>query len=499
MGSAQKVASGVVWSVVVNVVNALYGFIATPLLIRYFGRSEYGIIALATSVNAYMHILDMGLSSTNVRFFSNWLAKGDRDKVVKLMQTCNAFYGSIGIFNAIVLIILSIFSDNIFNVTVEQNNILQQMLWILSITAVINWYTSCFGQLINATENVAWMQRRTLLTKFLMIGAVVATFVLKLTIVQYFFLTLLAGLSLIPLTIKKIRKETPYVKFNPKLDKVVFKEILPYSLNIFSFGIFQFTFLNLRTIILGMRGSIEAITDYGVINGLVSLVAMVGSVFIGALLPVSSRIIANKDKGTYYKIAYQGTHFITIILVFCSFGLMAINEDLMMVYVGPSFMHMIPWLNLWLVLQIYTHNSCISCLILGGSDIKLLTISCGASAASGILVAWFLVPYYQAGGTVLSLAAFYLVQLLFNYFYYWPVKLKINSWRIFIKTLVPILTIGFLCYILIKQIPHFENHWVNIFVFGIIFTMLYVLAILLILKKEDKDYIYNLLKSLRHK
>ncbi len=69
MGSAKKAFSGMVWNLAVNIVTALFGFFATPILIRYFGRADYGLISLATSINGYMALMDMGLTSTNVRFF----------------------------------------------------------------------------------------------------------------------------------------------------------------------------------------------------------------------------------------------------------------------------------------------------------------------------------------------------------------------------------------------------------------------------------------------
>lgn len=494
MGSAQKAVSGVIWSVIVNIVSAIYGFLAVPLLIGYFGKSEYGLIALAMSVNAYMGLLDLGLNSTNVRFFSNWLAKKNTEKVIKLMQTCNAFYGIIGCINAVVLIIVGVYSSEIFHVTESQDLILKQMLWILAATAIINWYTSCFGQMINATENVAWIQKRTLITKILLVCSVAVTLVLKLSILVYFILTILSSLLLIPLTVRKLRKEAPYIKLTPKFDNDIFKEILPYSLSIFSFGIFQFLFLNSRTIILGMRGTVESITEYSVMNGLTGLVTMVGSVFINALLPASSRVVANNNKESYYNIAYRGTHFITIILGFCSFGLMSISEDLLMVYVGNDFLHLTRWLNVWLVLLLYTHNSCISSLILGGSDVKLLTYSCAVSAVVGILVGWYVVPYYQAGGSIISLGAFYIVQLFFNYFYYWPKKLEINSFIIFKNTLFPIVIVGICLNYLIRLIPHSENHWLNIMMFGPLFAAMYSIAVYLMTKNEDRAFAMSLIK-----
>lgn len=82
MGSSKKIASGIAWTSFVNVVNGVYGFISVPLLIAYFGKSNYGLIGLAMSVNVYLRLMDLGFNSTNVMFFSNWLAKNNYDFVL---------------------------------------------------------------------------------------------------------------------------------------------------------------------------------------------------------------------------------------------------------------------------------------------------------------------------------------------------------------------------------------------------------------------------------
>lgn len=495
MGSAKKAFSGMLWNIVVNAITAIYGFIATPILIKYFGRSEYGIIALATSINAYMALMDMGLSSTNVRFFSNWLSKGNTVKVKKLMQTCTAFYSVIGFINSLILIAISFFSHHIFNITPEQNIALNHMLWILSLTAIINWYTSCFSQLISATENVAWIQKRTLITKLLMIVVVVLTVKFKFTIIQYFIATIFTSLVIMPATLKKAKKEINYISYIPKFDKKIFKEILPYSLNIFSFSIFQFSYNNLKTVFLGMQGSIEAVTDNGVMASIAGLVTMIGRVFIGSLLPASTRIIANKDKKNYYFVAYNGTRYITIVLCFCAFGLMSINKDLIMIYVGEDFMHLISWLNIWTFLTITSNVSCISSLILAGTNIKPLTYSSAIACILGLLSCWFSIPRFQAGGIVIAMIVYNLTQQTFYYFYYWPKILKINSKKIFFKIDIPFLLLGGGLFFILDNLPHFSNHIINIFIFGSIFSILYTAVTYLLLDKSDRFFLYKLIKT----
>ena len=54
MGSRKKIVNGVFWTYVLNIVNAVYGFVAIPILINYYGKAEYGLIGLAMSVNVYL-------------------------------------------------------------------------------------------------------------------------------------------------------------------------------------------------------------------------------------------------------------------------------------------------------------------------------------------------------------------------------------------------------------------------------------------------------------
>ena len=211
MGSSGKIVSGVVWSTVVNVVNAVYGFIAVPILINHFGKAEYGLIGLAMSVNVYMSLMDMGFNSTNVRFFSAWLAQKNYGRLLKGFQTSLSFYGTIGLINAVVLLIVAAFSGHIFNVTASQDIILKHLFYILAVSAFCQWFSSCFDQLIKATENVAWIQKRTLVTKILMIAVLAATVLFDLSIELYYTLTCLAALAIVPMSIGKIKKETQYL------------------------------------------------------------------------------------------------------------------------------------------------------------------------------------------------------------------------------------------------------------------------------------------------
>ena len=495
MGSSKKIFSGVVWSIIMNVVNAVYGFIMIPILISYFGKAEYGLIGLAQSVNAYMRLMDMGLTSTNVRFFSNWITKGENEKVKKLLSTCSSFYGFVGLLNAAVLLLVCLFSESIFNVTPEQNAILQQLLIILAVSAIVNWFTSCYNQIIQATENVAWTQRMLLLTKLLMVATIFATVYFKFSIILYVALTVICSWLTLPWIICKIKQLLPFISFLPKFDKATFKEILPYTLNIFSFTIFSFSYNNLKPVFLGMQSTPESVTDFKVIMGIVGIVSSVTGVFMTTLLPAASKVIANNDKQMYYRIAYQGTKYLTVFMGFCVFGMMTVAGDLLTLYVGESYNYLLPWLLIMVFLQLANHNNSLSSLVLAGTNIKPLSQMTAISSIAALIVAWFLIPSFGVGGVVLSTAFYSVAQIAFYYIYYCPKVLKVDSWQIIRTILIPVMVIGLGLWFGLGRIPHFENHLVNVFTFGAVFTVLYCVFVLLYLTKDDKEFLRNIFRK----
>lgn len=496
MGSSKKIVSGVIWSTVVNITNALYGFFAVPILINHFGKAEYGLIGLAMSVNVYMNLMDMGFNSTNVRFFSTWLAQNKQERLLKGFQTSLSFYSVIGLINAVVLLAVAFFSNGIFNVTAEQDAILKHLFYILAVSAFCQWFSSCFDQIIKATENVAWIQKRTLATKILMILALGSTVLFDFSIELYFILTCLAQLAIVPMSISMIKNQIPYISFSPKWDRQSFKEMLPYCMNIFSFSLFQFSFYNLRPVFLGMQGSVESVADYRILNGITGIVSMFAGAFMGVLLPSTSKIVAEHNEKLYYKVAYDGTKYISIMICFCCFGMMAVNKEVITLYVGRSYLYLLPWFNLWLLCTLGTHNQAISSLILAGDDIRAISYSSVIASVVGLVLSWVLIPYYQIGGVCLAFAVYMIIQMLFYYFYYWPVKMEISSLKIFTQSFFPYVIVGFLACLIAGRCRYFlANIALLLFVKGLVFSFLFFAMCYFLLTKNDIYFIKSILKK----
>lgn len=495
MGSSKKIAYGVFWSTIVNIVNGIYGFISVPILIAYFGKSNYGLIGLALSVNVYLRLMDLGLASTNVRFFSNWIAKKEFEKVSRLFGTSLSFYGCVGLINAAVLVVVSFFCSDIFQLEEGQEQTLQNLLYILAISAFVCWFSSCFNQLVMANEYVGWQRRITLLPKAFQMIVLGLTVWFKFGIELYYALTTFAVFLSIPFMVTKIKNVSPYVSFIPHFDKETFRIILPYSLNIFSFGIFQFSVNNLRPVFLGMQDSVTSVADYRILNSIIQVVIMTGGTFLGVALPWASKAVATHNQEAEDKIAYRGTKYVTIILVLCCFGMISISKDVLSLYVGESYLYLTGWLVLWLLTTLMGHNQAISSLILAGAGIRAITYNTAISAVIGLAVCWFTIPYWHIGGTIVGYGVYGLCQIVFYYIYYWPRKMGIDSKQVFTNSFLPFAVTGALLATALFYVELPVNHLMSLLAKGMSFLLVYLIATWMLMAKEDKTFILSLVKK----
>lgn len=497
MSTSGKILSGTVWSTICTILGAAYSFFATPILIGYFGNANYGLISLATSLNVCVGLADIGMNTTNVRFLSIWIQEKNWWKVNELFKTSLAIYGMMGILNILVLSVVFVYTKDMFNVSDTQNVTLRHLLLIVIICSMLNWYFSCIEQVIRATENVGWFQKIAIIPKFFLVLVLASTLLFKFSIETFMALTMTVGFITIPLQVRKIRKEIPGISFLPQFNQKIFKEILPYSVNMFSFAIFQFIYFNLRPVLLGVRGEIESVTDYRILDGIVNVVGLFPGLFFGVLLPTASRVVKSGNQEALERIAYDGTKYLSIFLSFVVFGIMTIGHDLLMIYVGKDFEHLTIWLYLWLFLIMGNHTNFISSLMLSQPNLRPLMYNTAFSSLLGLVSCWLLIPYFQVGGTIMSFMFYSMSQLLFYYNYYWRHLFGLSSRRILIHSLMPSTVAGAIVFSICLFVPHTDSYLANIVIFGSLYVLLFLMSLWLIMNKSDWTFVKELVKIKR--
>lgn len=460
--SAKRVFSGSVWGILAKILDAAAKFVTIPLLVGYYGKADYGLIALAFSLNAYLRLMDLGMNVGSVRFFSMWVAKEEWVKIKNVSRSSIVFYGTIGLINALIFLFMADYGSYFFNLEESQIPIYRWMMYILAASAIFNWLSNVVIQLLSAKDELGFVNRITVISSIL--NFVVALLAIKFhwEITFYFFTYTLSTLITIPFNIFRLRVYPIPVAdlLTPKWDGNAFKEIIGYSMAIFIMGIFQLTANELRPILLAKFASgIDVLTDYRVIQTIAMLIVSFGGIFLQVLLPSASKIYAENNPPKMEKMVVEATKYISVFLCFIVFILILNASDLLLIYMGESYQDLSVWLIIWLLTVLLSmHNTPVASLVLSSGKTKFLVYSSATACIISLPITVIFAPDLNVGAAVIGYFVYMLIQIGFFYIYYIPKVLKLNNAKIFFGSFMPSVLGAFIAF----GVGYYLDIWLKI-------------------------------------
>ena len=319
---------------------------------------------------------------------------------------------------------------------------------------------------------------------------------IKFSIVEYYAGLVFLGLIYrTVLSIRKIKAIIPDISFRPHFDKNLFKETLPYSMNIFSVSLLTWGALQLQPILLGIRCNSSEVADYNIIFSIYTFLGFIGGSFNSAIFPSVTKAVALHNREVIERVAYQGTKYLVIVISFVTFGYISVSPDVMQLYLGESFMYLVPWMDFYFLNLLGSHNAGMSAIIYAGTDIRLITRWSAFSYITMVIVFWYLIPYYGARSIAISGTLCNIMQMTFYYIYYWPKKLQISSRRIFWTSLLPFMLAGVSVAFVLRMFSVSDSHLIQLLVKGILFVVVFSAIVYMMIEKADRTFFSWFIKT----
>lgn len=444
------------WGTLAKVFNAIFGFISVPLLLGYFGKGDYGILSIATACNGYMHLMDLGMNTGAVKFYSQWKAEGKQNNIYRVARTNLTFYIIISIINSICLVCLALWGEGLFSINKNQYMQLQICLYILALFSIMSWCSTVFTQLLIADKQIAFTQQvnciQVLLKCILVVIVLRGEFSLS---VYFFWLTLLVAIALIPFAYKCLKCKL-IDSLKPALYWTDFKIVLVFSLSIFALSLFQITASHSRPIILSMFAidGAETVADYRIIEVIPQLIIMIGGTFSSIFLPKAAELITNNKSCDILSFATKWTSRTTIIMVCLCFPFILCAKEVLSAYVGQEYDYLSHWLVLWcFIVLIQMHSTpCYSLIIANGktkSLVTLMSISCLIS----ICVNAILCKKIAVGSAIVGYSIYVIIVMAMYYLVFYKKYLGLSRIKIFMAFFKPTF-IGCVCAFIMTLIPY---------------------------------------------
>jgi len=459
IGKNNYYLSSLFWSTAARILNAMLGFITVPLLLGYYGKAEYGLLSIATACNGYMHLLDLGMNTGAVKFYTQWKTEGRTDKVFKVARTNITFYVIIAVINICMLLCVAFWGENLFSVTHIQFLQIRSCLLIIALFCVFSWVTTVFNQLLIADKQLAFTMQIQCVQVVLKALAVILVILANMTLTTYFFyITLFVALACIPYAVK-CRKDNLIDSFCPSWYWTDFKVVLSFSLSIFALSLFQVTATQSRPILLSIFASngASAVADFRIIEVVPQLIIMIGGTFSSIFLPKTSEMVAKKDELAMHEFAYRWTTYTTIVVTTMCFPFMLSASDILSAYVGSEYAYLSKWLIIWcLTVLVQMHTTPGNALVLAYGKTKLLVKVTAVSCLFSMLLNVLLCKYLEVGSTVIAYFVYTLIIIGLYYVSFYKKLLGLNRLKLFRCFLVPVI-IAFLIFIIVYFIPITKN------------------------------------------
>lgn len=496
MSRIKKVVAGLSWTFIHDLVRIIIGFVSVPLSLNYFGKETYGLIAMASSINVYLSLLDLGMSNTNVRFFSEFIANGDKDKEQRLISFTTLFYLVIGLVNSVALFICAFFVQDIFKVTPEQAYTLRNLVFILALNATFSWVSACLDQYLTAHELIDWIKKRSVILRLVSFCALLMAIWLKWGIEIYFFLSIFSITMILPLSVYKAKSVSQGLKLSPRYDKEMCRTVLPYALTVFSFSIFYFLAYNSRSLLLGNMCGPEIVAEFTIVITILSVVSMVTSGFTTVFLPMVTKMRVKNEQGSLFKATNSGTKLLNIMLSLVVFVLALDVKEVISIYVGGGYEHLAKWVVFALLTLLLMHRNVMTALVYTERKLTIVSVM-GFVAMSVAFVLYFIfIPKYGLGGVFIGWLGHEIVHTLFYYLYFIPAKLNINTTIVFVKSVLPTwILYSFITFLLSWLFTFFDlSAWPSCIIKGVIYVLLAFPATwFLLLDKEERSIIQGLI------
>lgn len=487
---------GAILSYLSIILSTVVQLVYTPLLIRMLGQSEYGLYSLVSSVIGYLTVLDLGFGNAIVVFTAKYRANKEYEKEKKLHGMFLVIFCIIGLIAGLLGLLLYFNVPLLFGKTMADIELHKAkiMMLILSFNLAVTFPFSIYSSIITAYEKFTFQKimsiLNTLLKPLLMIpllflGYKSITMTVVITVVNIIVL-----LSNYFYCKKKLGVNIKFMGF----DKKLFKTIFSYSFFIFLGVIVDKVNWSVDQFVLGAVSGTIAVSLYSVASQINTLFVNLSGAMSGVLLPKMSKMIAKNVSNKEITNEFIKVGRIQYLIIFLmASGFTLFGKEFIMAWAGKNFATSY-YIAVILILPLCVpliQNLGIS--IMQAKNMhKFRSILLALIAIANIFVSIPLAKAYggigSAIGTSLSLIIGNIIIL--NIYYHKKVGINvIEFWKSIIKMTIPML----IPIVAIVILMHFVtlHGYVNLIVFGGIYTILYCLTCYFLVMDDYEKNIVN--------
>lgn len=293
--------------------------VITPLYLKYLGSEAYGLVGFFSLMQAWMALLDMGLSPTLGRQVA--LARGVKNGFIffkRLLKSFELIFLGIAFLISLSIYLSAEFISQSWIVgELISSEIIIYCIVLMGIITSFRWFAGLYRSGINGLEDQVWLNSASVfIVSLRFVGALVLLTFFTQDIRHFFLYQLFVGIFELILFAWRFYKILPMIEKEPPLiffDWDIVKSVAPFALSVsYTAGIWVLVTQTDKLIL----SSTLSLAEFGYFS-LVALVA--GSInalavpISLAIMPRMTSLVAENRKSEMIDIYRQASQLVTLV------------------------------------------------------------------------------------------------------------------------------------------------------------------------------------------
>lgn len=340
MKTVNQLKAGAALNYIILGLNALTGLLYTPYMLRMLGQSEYGIYSLASSVIAYLSMLDFGFGNAVIRYTAKYRSEDRKEEQYELFGMFTKMYSVICLLVLLAGVILYFSLDTMFGATLTATELSRTKIIVLLMifNLAFSFPLSIYGAIITAYENFVFLRLIQIARILLNIAVMIALLhfgykAVAMVVVNTVFNFVTLGINIFYCR-KKLNVKIRFTKIKWSL----FSEIAVYSFWIFLNVIMDRIYWSTGQFILGAFSGTVAIAIFSVAVHIEGIYMTFSTAISGVFLPRVTAMVTKKGSEKEVSDLFIRTGRIQYcILAFILSGFIVFGEGFINIWAGKNY------------------------------------------------------------------------------------------------------------------------------------------------------------------
>ncbi|MBE3022561.1 oligosaccharide flippase family protein [Campylobacter sp. 7477a] len=330
---------GVSYSYIRQITTIVTGIISLPLLLNYFGTTNYGIWVLILGLTGYIHTISFGIPAAMTTLVAKTSNKNEKYQILK-----KSFFllGAISFF-FLILFIFILYFDDVWIIVILGNidekfiQITKSMFIIFIIFTLIKLPLGLYMQFFTGINMVYITEVYSIITAIA--GFIITLVVVYLDLGILFFVLLWLSGQLIVNIISVFHVVFGYGYFNKEekgSHEITYSDILKSGFAFFQVGIAASLVWSADNLIISHFLSPDFVTPYSIAFKIFTYVFIFSAIINGVIGPMYGNAYANNDWNAIRKFTFTIHKILPILGAYTCVFLIFFTKEIVILWTGKN-------------------------------------------------------------------------------------------------------------------------------------------------------------------